>query len=315
MKPDVFISYHHDSSFSMAQSVAIRLETLGLRCWYAPRDVSGSYAGSIVKAIEECSVFLLILNKEASYSPHVLNEIEIAFKRLPEITIVPFHIADKDISKDARYYLSRMHWVDGIAPPFEARLEDLSNNILNTLGKGKTSSDGNKVCDDAPEGFTPEFIEELRGMFQPDSSDKSKEQKENPPEAPVKKSFIGKLFEKSDKKIDTRRFGSGSYEGESRFGLPNGKGKMTWTNGDSYEGDWVNGTCTGKGKFIWASGDVYEGDFVKGVPHGKGRMTWISGDFYEGDWANGKMHGMGALRYANGVVNAGRFENNEFKLF
>ena len=47
-----------------------------------PRNISGSYARSIVEAINKCKVFLLILNKESSYSEDVLNEINLAVERV-----------------------------------------------------------------------------------------------------------------------------------------------------------------------------------------------------------------------------------------
>jgi len=47
------------------------------------------------------------------------------------------------------------------------------------------------------------------------------------------------------------------YEGETKNGIPQGKGKMTWTDEDGdkdvYEGDWVNGKKHGKGKYTWAN--------------------------------------------------------------
>ena len=69
---DVFISYEHQSK-SIADNICAVLESKGIRCWYAPRDVYGDYATSIVEAIESCKVFVLILNCDSSNSPHVLN--------------------------------------------------------------------------------------------------------------------------------------------------------------------------------------------------------------------------------------------------
>src|ERR1035441_6204885 len=42
-------------------------------------------------------------------------------------------------------------------------------------------------------------------------------------------------------------------------GKLNGKGVVTYTNGNHYEGDFVENKRTGKGVFTWANGNRYEG--------------------------------------------------------
>ena len=108
MEIDVFISHHTKSSLAITEAVCNSLESKGVRCWYAPRNTEGNYAKSIVDAIKKCKIFLLILNKESSYSEDVLNEINIAVERLrqkEEMSFLPFHISNEEISSDAKYYL------------------------------------------------------------------------------------------------------------------------------------------------------------------------------------------------------------------
>lgn len=138
MNIDVFISYHTASSLSVVEAVVNKLESSGVRCWYAPRDVAGPYAASIVRAINACSVFLLILNKPASESPQVLNELNMVTERLSAkeaVSIVPFHTADDDISLEAQYYVRRMHWIDAIKPPLSDRIDELAEKVLYFLGQ------------------------------------------------------------------------------------------------------------------------------------------------------------------------------------
>lgn len=40
---------------------------------------------------------------------------------------------------------------------------------------------------------------------------------------------------------------NGIYEGETRNGLPHGKGILKWDSGDEYRGQWNNGKMTGMG--------------------------------------------------------------------
>lgn len=138
MEIDVFVSHHTSSSLHIVKAIVNQLEANGVRCWYAPRDTEGSYAGSIARAINACSVFLLILNKPASESVHVLNEIDMATKRLTKkepVTLIPFHVADNDIADDAQYYLGRLHWIDAMTPPMYQRIDELVATVLHALGK------------------------------------------------------------------------------------------------------------------------------------------------------------------------------------
>ena len=150
MEIDVFISYHTASSRSIVEAVVNKLENAGVRCWYAPRDVVGAYAASIVQAIKACSVFLLMLNKPASESPQVLNELNMVTDRLSakeDVSIVPFHLADEEISPEAQYYVRRMHWVDAIKPPLSDRIDELAEKILYLLVR---ESAVNKAAVSAP---------------------------------------------------------------------------------------------------------------------------------------------------------------------
>ncbi len=135
---DVFISYEHQSK-SVADNICAVLESKGVRCWYAPRDVYGDYATSIVDAIEACKVFVLILSENASNSPHVLNEVEMAYKRIieGEITIVPFKLDEGMLSKAMEYYVKRLHWIDAVSEPLEQSILKLYDQLVPILGLRK----------------------------------------------------------------------------------------------------------------------------------------------------------------------------------
>ena len=138
MDIDVFISHHTKSSLHIVEGIVNKLESVGIRCWYAPRDTEGAYASSIAKAINNCAIFLLILNRPASESFHVLNEIDMVTKRLTrseDVKVIPFHVADDEIGEDAQYYLGRMHWIDAMTPPMYQRIDELVEHISRLLGK------------------------------------------------------------------------------------------------------------------------------------------------------------------------------------
>ena len=140
MNIDVFISYHTTTCRDTATAICNKLEGSGIRCWYASRDmVHDAYAGQIYDAIQACKVFLVLLNKEASESEDVLNEINTAIQRVREhadISIMTFRLADNaQISGDAKYYLGRKHWIDGLEPELKERIDELVPQVLSTLGR------------------------------------------------------------------------------------------------------------------------------------------------------------------------------------
>ena len=130
---DVFISYEHQSK-SIADNICSVLERNKIRCWYAPRDVIGDYATSIVEAISNTKIFILILNEDSSNSMHVLNEVEMAYKRGSNVTILPFKIDNKTLSMAMEYYVKRLHWIDASDKSLDIAINELMLKIASLLG-------------------------------------------------------------------------------------------------------------------------------------------------------------------------------------
>jgi len=93
----------------------------------------------------------------------------------------------------------------------------------------------------------------------------------------------------------------GTYNGEYIIKkdkqIRNGKGIMTYTNGDVYEGNWENNEKNGEGTMTYGKdGDVhkkykngvYEGHWIKDQKWGKGKMTYKNKlgimKVYHGPW-------------------------------
>lgn len=128
--PLAFISYSSKDK-NIADNLCSKLENRGIRVWYAPRDVRGPYAASIVRGIEEASYFVVILSENSIASQHVLNEIDLAFQKLPlEIKFIPLRIDQSLLTPSFKYYLSRQHWLDATVPPLEKRLLEVVDKIL-----------------------------------------------------------------------------------------------------------------------------------------------------------------------------------------
>ncbi len=79
---------------------------------------------------------------------------------------------------------------------------------------------------------------------------------------------------------------------------------------DIYEGQFASDKKNGKGKMTYADGNVYEGEFVNDLKSGNGVLTYAEGDVYEGTFVN-DIRGEGTYRFANGATFVGRFEQNE----
>lgn len=123
-QPIAFISYASEDK-NIADNLCAKLESNGIRVWYAPRDVIGSYADAIAKAIDSCTHFIVILSQNSIRSQHVLNEIDLAFQKLPDqIKFKPLRIDQSMFTPSFKYYLSRQHWMDAIVPPLEDRLNE-----------------------------------------------------------------------------------------------------------------------------------------------------------------------------------------------
>jgi hypothetical protein len=119
-----FISY---SSVDDAASATVRdsLETNGVPCWIAPRDISAGlpYPDAIMTGLQRSRLVVLVLSRDAIASPHVQREIERAVSlRRPILTL---RIDDSDVSPFFQYLLSVDQWIDGSNPPAEAALQRL----------------------------------------------------------------------------------------------------------------------------------------------------------------------------------------------
>ena len=110
-KPYVFISYSTKEA-ETANLVHSYLEGNGINCWIASQNIEGgeSFAVKIVDAIEECSAFVMIASPNSNESPHVSNELSLAFGSNKKI--IPFRLQNYKLSKANMYFLNQAQWID-----------------------------------------------------------------------------------------------------------------------------------------------------------------------------------------------------------
>jgi hypothetical protein len=148
---DVFISYSSKDQ-KTADAVVNYLESAKVKCWIAYRDADAGtlYSASIMKAMKNSSIFLLVFSENSNKSQHVLKEIDAACKY--EKIIIPFKIDACQLDDAVEYYLSATHWLDAISAPMDNHLKDLVKVVNKYLGKKEEvpPSVGSEASQSAP---------------------------------------------------------------------------------------------------------------------------------------------------------------------
>ena len=116
MTHDVFISYSSKDK-PIADGVCANLESAGIRCWIAPRDITPGedWPTAITRAISQSRVMVLVFSASSNSSEDVGREIILAANS--RLVIIPFKIENVEPEPGKQYYLARTHWLDAINPP------------------------------------------------------------------------------------------------------------------------------------------------------------------------------------------------------
>ena len=120
----VFISYSKtDRAF--AETVCARLESAGVKCWMAPRDIlpGAIWGEAIIDAIMTSRLMILVFSRAANKSHQVAREVERAASH--GVPLLPLRIEDLPLSKALELYLSTSQWLDAYTPPREQHLDRL----------------------------------------------------------------------------------------------------------------------------------------------------------------------------------------------
>jgi formylglycine-generating enzyme required for sulfatase activity len=128
MSKDVFISYSKRDN-DLTVSICRLLETNGVSCWMAPRDVppGNPFDEAIIDAIESTKATILVLSKHANASRFVWSEVNRAFtKGRPIFTV---RVENVEPAKPLELYLARDQWIDAFSSSFEETLHHLGDAI------------------------------------------------------------------------------------------------------------------------------------------------------------------------------------------
>ncbi len=134
----VFLSYASADAV-VTNQVCEYLESHGVPCWMAPRDVKpgAAYADAIVRAINEASALVLVLSGAAMASAHVSREVERAGSKHKQIIALKIDAAV--LSTELEYFLSRSQWIDAAPLGMPAALVKLAEAV----GQGSAAAQYN----------------------------------------------------------------------------------------------------------------------------------------------------------------------------
>ncbi len=104
-----------------------------------------------------------------------------------------------------------------------------------------------------------------------------------------------------------------SYIGPIVNNVRDGYGTISYKvkNGyDIYEGFFSGDKKNGKGIMTYADGNIYDGEFENDLKSGNGVLTYAEGDVFEGTFAN-DLRCEGTYKFVNRAVFVGKFEQND----
>lgn len=132
MAYDVFISYSSKDKPTGDATCSV-LESKGIRCWIAPRDITPGvdWGEAIIDGINSTKVFVLIFSSHANASQQIKREVERAVSH--GLPIIPLRIEDVRPEKALEYFLSVPHWLDAYTPPLDKHLNYLADVIRHIL--------------------------------------------------------------------------------------------------------------------------------------------------------------------------------------
>lgn len=137
MPHDVFLSYA-STDRAAAEAVCTALETRGIRCWVAPRDVpaGADWGEAILTAIGRAHAMVLVLSRATANSVHVRNEVVTAVSQ--SLALVPVRIEDCQPGGALRLHLAGSHWLNVFPAPIEQHADVLAVGVRLALAADAT---------------------------------------------------------------------------------------------------------------------------------------------------------------------------------
>ena len=190
---DVFIS-HSSKDKEIADGLVEFLESRGVSCWIAPRNIvpGSDWAASISTAITSSKMFLLVYTHNSAESEQCSREMSIA-ESIKNISIIPYKADDAELKGAYMYYLTAAHWIGADVKKKDYKYEELYSYIAGILGKNIQNINANTYIDHLHIENAKEFPEGLSEAVK-NYVGRQVEGKTDPkPEMPVKQNNRKKL--------------------------------------------------------------------------------------------------------------------------
>lgn len=138
MAHDIFISYSSQNR-ETANAVCAALEQRGITCWIDHRDISPGqdYAESIITAINDAPIFLLLLSAHSNASAPVAKEVERANHKHKHVLVL--RLDSTSLSPALEYHISNVQHLNATTAPLEPHLERLVEAVQRWLSGGLTT--------------------------------------------------------------------------------------------------------------------------------------------------------------------------------
>lgn len=129
---DAFISYA-SADRAAVEDVVRYLESRGIRCWYAPRDIrpGAGYGEQITRGIRLSRTLIVLVSEAANASPNVPREVERAHNQ--KVTIFPVRLDDVELAGDLEYFVSLNQALNLFGEQRQANLARLAETVLSDI--------------------------------------------------------------------------------------------------------------------------------------------------------------------------------------
>jgi uncharacterized protein YecT (DUF1311 family) len=124
----VFLS-HSSKDSKTATAICTALESRGHHCWMSSRDIKPgeNFQGTIVRAIREAGVMVLVFSANANNSDEIKKEMALASQSRK--MVIPVRAEDVLPSEDFTYELATRQWIDMFID-WEKAIEILSQQVV-----------------------------------------------------------------------------------------------------------------------------------------------------------------------------------------
>jgi hypothetical protein len=136
---DVFLS-HASEDAKLANVVCSALESRGVKCFIAPRDIrlAEKWAETVSEAIEGCRALLLLLSDHANQSPVIPYEVEQAATSARRKQIITVRLTDAGAPSGMYFFLKSHHWYEAVGRDAREFVPDLVSQVCSKLHGSST---------------------------------------------------------------------------------------------------------------------------------------------------------------------------------